>query len=92
MQQLEAARQTEDTSVEVTAGAVEAQINSVLKEGQSFCFEHAVYQPTNVQRLFAASLDDGRSQLSGEDLQHWQAAAVCAVACVCVCVEGSGRA
>lgn len=43
---------------------------------RSFCFEHAVYQPTNVQRLFAAALDDGRSALSAEDLAHWEAAAV----------------
>lgn len=38
---------------------------------QSFCFEHAVYQPTNVQRLFAAALDDGRSQSSAEDMGKW---------------------
>ncbi len=43
---------------------------------RSFCFEHAVYQPTNVQKLFAAALDDGRSTLSTDDLSHWVAAAV----------------
>jgi hypothetical protein len=43
---------------------------------QAFCFEHAVYQPTNVQKLFAACLDDGRSQISADDLQHWEGVAV----------------
>ena len=35
-----------------------------------------MYQPTNVQKLFAAALDDGRSALSADDLSHWVAAAV----------------
>ena len=35
-----------------------------------------MYQPTNVQKLFAAALDDGRSTLSTDDLSHWVAAAV----------------
>lgn len=45
---------------------------------RSFCFEHAVYQPTNVQKLFAAALDDGRSMLEASDLAHWVEAAVSA--------------
>lgn len=43
---------------------------------RAFCFEHAIYQPANVQRLFAASLDDGRTAFSAEDMVHWQAVAV----------------
>lgn len=42
-----------------------------------------MYQPTNVQKLFAAALDDGRSMLEASDLSHWVEAAVSA--------GGSGR-
>ncbi|KAI7838835.1 hypothetical protein COHA_007449 [Chlorella ohadii] len=75
LQQHEAAQASADGTLAVRAEQVGRQIEDVLKEGQSFCFEHAVYQPTNVQKLFAAALDDGRSTLSTDDLSHWVAAA-----------------
>jgi hypothetical protein len=75
LQQHEAAQASADGTLAVQAEQVGRQIEDVLKECQSFCFEHAVYQPTNVQKLFAAALDDGRSTLSADDLSHWVVAA-----------------
>lgn len=75
LQQLESARSSQDPSLAARAEQLERDVETTLREGQAFCFEHAVYQPTNVQKLFAASLDDGRSNLSAEDLHHWEAVA-----------------
>jgi hypothetical protein len=42
-----------------TRAAAESEMNEVLWEAGCMCFEHAVLQPTNMQRLLAASVDDG---------------------------------
>ncbi|PSC74037.1 hypothetical protein C2E20_2624 [Micractinium conductrix] len=75
LQQMEAAAQSSDPSLADKAEQLQGQMVSVLQEGRAFCFEHAIYQPANVQRLFAASLDDGRTAFSAEDMVHWQAVA-----------------
>lgn len=75
MQQQGAAATSSDPTLAVRTEQLDDQLRATLREGQLFCFEHAVYQPGNVQKLFAASLDDGRSQIKVEDMQHWEGVA-----------------
>lgn len=47
------------------------QMVHALREGSMICFENAVANPTNLQRLMARSLDDGQLASSQADAQHW---------------------
>ncbi len=40
------------------------------------CFEHAVYNPSNIQKLLARALDDGKSGQSADNAQKWAAVVV----------------
>lgn len=50
-----------------------AALNRVLEAASTLCMHTAVLHPTNMQRLIATALDDGRSGVSSEDRSRWAA-------------------
>lgn len=49
------------------------QLCSVLDSAGQLCMHTAVLHPTNMQKLIAATLDDGRSGVTAEDRNRWAA-------------------
>lgn len=45
----------------------------VLDQAGQLCMHTAVLHPTNMQKLIAATLDDGRSGVSADDRNRWAA-------------------
>lgn len=50
-----------------------AALARVLESASTLCMHTAVLHPTNMQRLIATALDDGRSGVSSEDRARWAA-------------------
>ncbi|KAL4451855.1 hypothetical protein ABPG75_007517 [Micractinium tetrahymenae] len=49
------------------------QLCAVLDSAGQLCMHTAVLHPTNMQKLIAATLDDGRSGVTAEDRNRWAA-------------------
>lgn len=52
-----------------------AELSKILDAASQLCMHTAVLHPTNMQRLIATTLDEGRSRVDAEDRSRWEAIA-----------------